>query len=144
MLGYQSQSTYVCRVQSSVWRLPKYWPPYPPCECVLPPHQRRGVHTRREVRGWGSIFWKTPDIGLASYSTYNPSTLSMEKSYVDRCDWKICPSYAINFKNHYVSCSRICLSCLILSHQQQIFFRHSPFVYVLANVNLFCKGNTKI
>ncbi len=38
------QSTYVCRVQSSVWRLPKYWPPtpYPPGECVLPLHQRRG------------------------------------------------------------------------------------------------------
>jgi hypothetical protein len=36
----------------------------------LPPHQRRGggVHTRRVVRGWGSIFRKTPDIGLTSYS----------------------------------------------------------------------------
>jgi hypothetical protein len=42
----------------------------PPRECVLPPHQRRGVHSRRAVRGWGggSIFWKTRDIGLASYS----------------------------------------------------------------------------
>ncbi len=42
-------------------------PPSPPSECALPPHQRRGLHTRR---GWGggSIFWKTPDIGLASYS----------------------------------------------------------------------------
>jgi hypothetical protein len=27
--------------------------PSPPSECVLPPHQRRGVHTRRAVRGWG-------------------------------------------------------------------------------------------
>jgi hypothetical protein len=27
-----------------------------------------GVHARRAVRGWGSIFWKTPDIGLASYN----------------------------------------------------------------------------
>ncbi len=31
-----------CRVQSCVWRLPKYWPPTPspPSECVLPPHNR--------------------------------------------------------------------------------------------------------
>ncbi len=38
------QSSYICRVQSSVWRLPKYWPPTPspPSECVLPPHHRRG------------------------------------------------------------------------------------------------------
>ncbi len=62
----------VHRVQSSVWRLPNYWPPTPspPSECVLPPHQRRGegVHTRRAVRGGWSIFRKTPDIGLASNS----------------------------------------------------------------------------
>ncbi len=43
-------------------------PTSPPSECVLPPHQRRGVHTRRAERGGGSIFWKTPAIGLASYS----------------------------------------------------------------------------
>ncbi len=53
-----SQSTYIFRVLT----------PHPisPSECVLPPHQR--VHTRRAVRGWGSIFRKTPAIGLASYS----------------------------------------------------------------------------
>jgi hypothetical protein len=43
----QAHSTYICRVQSCVWRLPKYWPPRPPLpsppsECILPPHQRRG------------------------------------------------------------------------------------------------------
>jgi hypothetical protein len=44
-------------------------PPSPPGECVLPPQQWRGVHTRgAEGGGWGSIFWKTRDIGLASYS----------------------------------------------------------------------------
>ncbi len=54
------------RVQSCVLRLPKYWPPGP-----TPPH------TRRAERGWGggvSIFWKTQDIGLVSYSN-NLSTL---------------------------------------------------------------------
>ncbi len=34
-----------------------------------PPQQRRGVHTRWAERGvGGSIFWKTRDIGLPSYS----------------------------------------------------------------------------
>ncbi len=53
------QSTYICRVQSSVWRLPKYW------VCSPPGDQRRGVGRWGDG---GSIFWKTPDIGLASYS----------------------------------------------------------------------------
>jgi hypothetical protein len=47
-----AQSTYICRVQSCVWRLPNIDPPPPSplSECVLPPH--------RAVRGWGgSIFW---------------------------------------------------------------------------------------
>ncbi len=48
-------------------------PPSSPSECVLPPpHQRRGLHTRRAVRGMGaiggSVFLKTPAIGLASYN----------------------------------------------------------------------------
>ncbi len=50
-------------------------PPSSPSECVLPPHQSRGVKTRRAVRGvgGGSIFWKTPDIGLSSYSIISSS-----------------------------------------------------------------------
>ncbi len=60
--------TYVRRVQSSVWRLPKYLPPPP-----FHPARGGGVHTRRAVRGWGSIFFKTPDTGLASQ--YNLSTV---------------------------------------------------------------------
>jgi hypothetical protein len=46
-------------------------PPSPPSECVLPQHQRRGRgdnHSPGGEGGGGSIFWKTPDIGLASYS----------------------------------------------------------------------------
>ncbi len=74
-LEHKVQSTYVCRVQSSVWRLPKYWPPPSPNfhpASVSSPRTLGGgggIHTRRAVRGvGGSIFWKTPDIGLASYS----------------------------------------------------------------------------
>jgi hypothetical protein len=67
-----SQSTYIYRVQSSVLHLPNYWPPIPspPSECVLPPsHQRRrGTHSPGGKGGGGSIFRKTPDIGLASYN----------------------------------------------------------------------------
>ncbi len=71
------QSTYICRVQSSVWRLPKYWPPTPSptSECVLlPPHQKRGVHTHRAVRGWGGGQYfgrrQTLDWPLTVYSLY--------------------------------------------------------------------------
>ncbi len=46
-------------------------PPLPLASVSSPRTQGGGVHTRRAVRGVGagrSIFWKTPDIGLASYS----------------------------------------------------------------------------
>ncbi len=89
--SFKPQSTYICRVHSSVWRLPKHWPPTPspPSECVLPPPQRQGgrrVHyTLAERRGGGSIFWKTPDIGLASYSLiplrFKPSVLIQPNAY---------------------------------------------------------------
>ncbi len=64
------QSTYIYRVQRSVWRLPNYClpTPSPPSECVLPPHQRREVHTRRAVRGWGVNITEDARLGLASYS----------------------------------------------------------------------------
>jgi hypothetical protein len=45
-------------------------PPLPlhPASVSSPRTKGRGVHTRRAVRGGGSIFRKTPDIGLVSYS----------------------------------------------------------------------------
>ncbi len=44
-------------------------PPSPPSECFLLPHQRQGgTHSLGGEGGGGSIFLKTPDIGLASYS----------------------------------------------------------------------------
>ncbi len=61
------------RAVSGVFRATDPPPPLHPAIVSSPPHQRRGVHTLRAVRG--SILRKTPDIGLASYSTrYNPST----------------------------------------------------------------------
>ncbi len=72
--GLRSQSTYIRRVQSGVWRLPKYWPPAPshspPSECVLPPAPKAYTLAGR-WGGGGSIFWKIPDIGLVFQ--YNPS-----------------------------------------------------------------------
>jgi hypothetical protein len=69
---------YLHRVQSSVWRLPNYWPPPPtpssPSECVLPRTEGGGytTHSPCGERGGQSIFRKTPHwIGLLQY---NPST----------------------------------------------------------------------
>ncbi len=48
---------------------PPWHTPSPPSECIRPPHQS-GVHYTLAGR-WGggvSVFRKTPDIGLASYS----------------------------------------------------------------------------
>jgi hypothetical protein len=57
------RSIYVCREQSSVWRLPiDPLPPLHPAGVFFPAPKAGG-----EGVG-GSIFWKTPDIGLASYS----------------------------------------------------------------------------
>ncbi len=78
-VGVLSQSTYIYRVQSSVWRLPNYWPPTPspPSKSVLPPHQRRegGTHSPGGEGVWVNIsedarHW----IGLLKY---NPSTGSV-------------------------------------------------------------------
>ncbi len=64
-----------CRVQSSVWRFPNYWPPAPlplhPASVSFPSTKGGGYTLARAVRGLGgSIFRKTPDIGLASYSIF--------------------------------------------------------------------------
>ncbi len=52
---------FVRRVQSCVWRLPKYWPPHPP----LHPASLSSPRTKGRRHTY---------IGLASYSTYNLST----------------------------------------------------------------------
>jgi hypothetical protein len=59
------------REQSYFSRLPKYWPPIPlsPWRVCTPLLCCGGGHTRRAERGGGgSIFWKTREIGLPSYS----------------------------------------------------------------------------
>ncbi len=63
------------RAVSGIFRNRNYWPPPRSTQRVCPlPHQRRGVHTRRAVRGWGvnisedARHW----IGLLQY---NPSTV---------------------------------------------------------------------
>ncbi len=47
------QSTYICRVQSCVWRLPKYWPPPLHPARVSFPRTKGGLHTRWVRGGWG-------------------------------------------------------------------------------------------
>ncbi len=70
------------RVQSCVLRLPKYWHPTPFfTRRVCTPRNKGGGYTLAGQRGglggrsgWGSIFLKTQDIGLVSYSN-NLSTV---------------------------------------------------------------------
>ncbi len=63
----KAQSTYVCRVQSSVWRLPKYWPPtslFTQRVCPPPHHQMRGgTHSPGGEGIGGHRHW----IGLLQY-----------------------------------------------------------------------------
>jgi hypothetical protein len=73
---YTAQSTYICRVQSCVWRLLKYWPPTPsppPSECVLP-RTKGGGYTLAGRGGGGGQFLEDDRhrIGLLQY---NRSTL---------------------------------------------------------------------
>ncbi len=71
------ECTYIYRVQSSVWRLPNYWPttPSPPSECVLP--RTKGgdviVHTRRAVRGWWWVNISEDARHWIGLLQYNPS-----------------------------------------------------------------------
>jgi hypothetical protein len=66
------QSTYGTYVEyravSGVFQNIDHPPPLPRASVSFPHTKGRGVHTRRAVRGGRSIFWKTPDIGLAFYS----------------------------------------------------------------------------
>jgi hypothetical protein len=58
-------------------------PPSPTGECVLRPQQRRGgTHSPGGEGGGGSIFWKSRDIGLPSYS----NNLSTENMFL--CLWQ--------------------------------------------------------
>ncbi len=68
-------STYVCRVQRSVWRLLKYWPPshLSTQRVCPPPHQRRGGTHSLGGEGWVvNIFNILEDarhwIGLLQYN----------------------------------------------------------------------------
>jgi hypothetical protein len=58
------------RAVSGVFRTIDPPKPSPPSECVLPPYQRQGVHTRRAVKGGGQYFGRRQTLGQ-----YNPSTL---------------------------------------------------------------------
>ncbi len=54
-------------------------PPSPLGECVLPTNNGRGSHSPGGEVGGGSIFWKTRDIGLPSYSNNLSTTVNNYK-----------------------------------------------------------------
>jgi hypothetical protein len=91
-LFWVPQSTYICRVQSSVWRLPKYCPPSPPPLNPASVSSSRankggGVHTRQGGRGRGVNILEAARhwIGLIQY---NPSTLGPYKSPPRSNKWR--------------------------------------------------------
>ncbi len=69
---FVSQSTYfTVRGQSYFSRLPKYWPPIPLSArrvCPPPATKAGGTHSPSGEGDGGSIFWKTREIGMPSYS----------------------------------------------------------------------------
>jgi hypothetical protein len=73
------QSTYIYRVQSTVSGSPTP-PPSLHSECVLPPHQRRGVNTRRAVRGCRGVNISEDAGHWIGLLQYNPSTTTTLKS----------------------------------------------------------------
>jgi hypothetical protein len=54
-----AQSTYICRIQSCVWRLPKYWtlPPLHPPSVSSPTHRRRGGTQSPSGEGVGGQYF---------------------------------------------------------------------------------------
>jgi hypothetical protein len=66
--GGGAQSTYLRRVQSCVWRLPKYYPPLLLESVSSPRIKGGGTHSPGGEGTGGVIFWKTPAIGLVSYN----------------------------------------------------------------------------
>ncbi len=65
------QSTYICRVQSSVWRLPQYWPPTPLSAQRVgppPPHHRGGGGGYALAGRWGGGGSITSCIGILQYN----------------------------------------------------------------------------
>jgi hypothetical protein len=64
------RSTYVeYRPVSGVFQNIDPPPPSPPSECVLPPHQRRGVHSNTKTWGRGGL----PTLPGLYHSTFQPS-----------------------------------------------------------------------
>jgi hypothetical protein len=89
----QSQSTYFAvRGQSYFSRLPKYWPPIPlSARRVCTPAFVAGEDRLAGRRG-GSLFWKTREIELPSYSKIctmwvQSSCSSMGKKIADITSW---------------------------------------------------------
>ncbi len=139
-VSIRAQSTYIYRVQSSAWRLSNYWPstPSPHSECFLPQHHQRrgggggGTHSPGGDGVGGSIFRKTPDIGLASYSSWRGITLpncavltpgvfvnifsavnAMQQELLHRMNWNIRDSIYHRPKQGEVACTYQILKVLI-------------------------------
>ncbi len=143
----RSQSTYICRVQSWVSRIPKYWPPHPLStqRVCTPPRQRRGQHTRQAVRGWGSIFWKTRDIGLASYSIiilrmrcdllHMRCTVHVQYSHI----WERFSLVWMKFSLLWILCSLLSSECSLAGIRCSKRGYHKVFIEQSTTVRMFLR-----
>jgi hypothetical protein len=142
-------STELCLASSKILTPPTplstHWVCPPPI-----PKAGRGVHTRRAVRGWGSIFWKTPDIGLASYSIISLRThlfINWATVVMDRNPLKgtLPRDYFFECKqfNRYFLCMRwwFSRSYKSFSHNTQINFFFASLKFLL---NLIMLSETLI
>ncbi len=78
--AYHKVLTYVeYRAVSGVFQNIDPPSPSPPGECVLPHNKGGDTHSPGGEGGEGSIFWKTPDIGLASYRIISLRSLHMDQ-----------------------------------------------------------------
>jgi hypothetical protein len=145
------QSTYIYRVQSSVWRLWNYWPPHPlstqRVHVSSPRTKGGGYRLAGRWGGGGSIFRKTPNIGLASYSII-PLRLQPKNIYLNiEALYKHLWSFGTSFVNNYVAiCARVrneypihkgrllraraLLRILFLNVRCTCTWRHIPIVYI--------------
>ncbi len=101
--GPYPQSTYICRVQSCVWRLQIYWPPTPlSTQRVCPPPAPKAGGTHSPGGGGGGVniledarHW----IGLLQYNLSMPLPLP---HHLDMRYTKNIESYLVNLSGFFL------------------------------------------
>jgi hypothetical protein len=124
-----TQSNYICRVQSSVWRLPKYWPPtlLHPASVSFPRTKGGGYTFAGRWGGWGVNILEVARHWI-NLLQYNPSTLNK------KCSWgregiKMINTYAFLLSSYLASILPPPLSAITIS-------QHLPNLFLCSRHNL--------